>query len=281
LGQIREQSCVVICLVDMFDLHGSLLPDLREIAGNNPVLVAANKIDLFPTDVPHERLQNWVFKEVKETCGFLSPTEKKDFYAKEWKSRGWLKHSDEKTPDAGVLLRKNVHLISCTTGHGMQSLFNTAHTLAGTHGNKIYVMGAANVGKSSFINRLLDNAKGVEGGAKKKGGKRYSGGRSGGNSSDGSNVKKDVASATVSNLPGTTLNFLKIVLPNGVVMYDTPGLLKPGQLTAKLTKEELSDVIPSTPVVPVTFRMLEGKTMLVGGLATVELLEVRIGVIMT
>ena len=89
-------------------------------------------------------------------------------------------------------------------------------------------------------------------------------------------MKSLSAAATVSNLPGTTLDFLKIVLPNGITMYDTPGLLKEGQLTARLTTDELKAVIPSTPVVPVTFRMLEGKTVLIGGLATVELLEVGI-----
>jgi GTPase SAR1 family protein len=70
-------------------------------------------------------------------------------------------------------------------------------------------MGAANVGKSSFINRLLtsDYKKGGAGGADKK-----------------KNKKENVPQATVSNLPGTTLNFLKIKMPNGVTMIDTPGM---------------------------------------------------------
>ena len=69
-------------------------------------------------------------------------------------------------------------------------------------------MGAANVGKSSFINRLLENKLGdsLRQGRKKK-------------------ANREVPQATVSNLPGTTLNFLKIKLPNGVTMIDTPGYL--------------------------------------------------------
>lgn len=91
-------------------------------------------------------------------------------------------------------------------------------------------MGAANVGKSSFINRLLesDYKKGVAGADKKR--------------SSGAQRKDQTPQATVSNLPGTTLNFLKIKLPNGVTMIDTPGLINKGQLTSRLTTAELRQV---------------------------------------
>lgn len=91
-------------------------------------------------------------------------------------------------------------------------------------------MGAANVGKSSFINRLLesDYKKGVAGADKKR--------------SSAAQRKDQTPQATVSNLPGTTLNFLKIKLPNGVTMIDTPGLINKGQLTSRLTTAELRQV---------------------------------------
>mmetsp|Transcript_20334 Transcript_20334/g.45212 ORF Transcript_20334/g.45212 Transcript_20334/m.45212 type:complete len:280 (+) Transcript_20334:779-1618(+) len=138
---------------------------------------------------------------------------------------------------------------------GMSGLLDDLMSKAAMHGNKVYVMGAANVGKSSFINRLLETAQVKRG----KQGART----------------RDVAMATVSNLPGTTLDFLKIKLPNGVTMIDTPGLLNEGQLTSRLTTEELSQVIPSKPVNSVTLRVTEGKCVLVGGLATVELVSGR------
>ena len=56
-------------------------------------------------------------------------------------------------------------------------------------------MGAANVGKSSFINRLLDS--------------NYKGGPKGSRSGATKSADK-TPQATVSNLPGTTLNFLKV-----------------------------------------------------------------------
>ena len=112
------------------------------------------------------------------------------------------------------------------------------------------------MGKSSFINNLLENT--------------YE------RSNDKMRTRKKNKStpqATVSNLPGTTLNFLNIRLPNGVTMVDTPGLINDGQLTTKLTTDELRQVIPATPINPVTLRISEGKTVLIGGLARVEILE--------
>ena len=83
-----------------------------------------------------------------------------------------------------------------------------------------------------------------------------------------------VPQATVSNLPGTTLDFLKIKLPNGITMIDTPGLLNKGQLTARLSTAELKLVIPVKPVRAVTLRLEESKCVLIGGLATVSLAQV-------
>ena len=49
---------------------------------------------------------------------------------------------------------------------------------------------------------------------------------------------------TVSPLPGTTLEFIKVDIGFGRSLYDTPGLLVPGTLTQKLTPEELKIVVP-------------------------------------
>ena len=66
---IKETSAVVLCIVDVFDLKGSLLANLRQIAGKNPIVIAANKVDLLPKDVSSVRLTNWIHAEVKELCG--------------------------------------------------------------------------------------------------------------------------------------------------------------------------------------------------------------------
>ena len=162
--------------------------------------------------------------------------------------------------EEGVLRRANIHLVSCSSGTGMRDLMSSVMSMAESNGNKVYVMGAANVGKSSFINNLLENTYEKTAKVNNKGMRSRK-------------KNKSTPQATVSNLPGTTLNFLNIRLPNGLTMIDTPGLLNNGQLTTKLTTDELRQVIPVTPINPVTLRVTEGKTVLIGGLAKIEMME--------
>ena len=260
LGVIRETSCVVVCVVDVFDLEGSIPKDLKHIAGKNPLLIAANKFDLIPKDVSQVRLTNWIQEEVKFHCGLKSPREIDQQRHAEAKQDGWVRHRSVHD-ESGILRRQNIHLVSCTTGQGMKGLMESALAIAKDNGKKIFVMGHANVGKSSLINRILETSYVPE--DQNKGRRKQ--------------VRSDIPLATVSNLPGTTLNFLKIHIPvhDGVTLYDTPGLLNAGQLTNKLTPDELRKVIPVTPLAPVTFRVQQGKSVLLGGLAQVELLEVR------
>lgn len=250
LGSIKDTEGVVLCIVDMFDIQGSLLPSLRAIAGKNPIVIAANKLDLLPSDASEDRLTGWVHSAVKAACGLVSPRDKQEKTTKEYFARGWSAREKESDHE-GVLSRANVHLVSCQSGHGMDKLMRSLMAMAAEHGSRVYVMGAANVGKSSFINRLLST-----------------------NYQRSPRGKSAVPQATVSNLPGTTLDFLKIRLPNGVTMIDTPGLLNSGQLTSRLTPAELKQVIPIKPINAVTLRVAEGKCILLGGLAKVELMDV-------
>lgn len=114
----------------------------------------------------------------------------------------------------------------CTTGLGFDSLLKDLMAKAAVNGNKIHVMGAANVGKSSFINRLLETSSS----GKLKAHKATAGlnrrARRAALAKTRQDALRSVARVTVSNLPGTTLDFLKIQLPNGIVMVDTPGLLQ-------------------------------------------------------
>jgi hypothetical protein len=91
----------------------------------------------------------------------------------------------------------------------------------------VYVVGAANAGKSTLINYVLGKND------DKPVGKIRAGNR---------NAFK--GALTTSPLPGTTLKFIKIDIGDGKSMYDTPGLLVPGTFTQLLTPEELKIVCP-------------------------------------
>lgn len=137
LACIRETEAVVLCIVDVFDLKGSLLANLKQIAGKNPIVIAANKVDLLPRDVSTVRLTSWIHSEVKEYCDLRSPKEVEDNKRQEMIAQGW--HRPGKGDDEGLLRRSNVHLVSCQSGVGMDDLMGSLMGLATDNGNKVRV----------------------------------------------------------------------------------------------------------------------------------------------
>jgi ribosome biogenesis GTPase A len=270
LSNIKNTKSVVLCLVDIFDLSGSLVKNLKEIVGANPLFIGVNKIDLLPTDISKKRVLHWVHTEIKRICGFESPKRelqqgnngKEDRFSRNYdrnSPQGFQRNMDVQKNEKGILKEKHVFLVSCNSGVGIPELMKELLTSSEVNGKKIHVMGAANVGKSSFINRIMNP---VLSPLKDK--------------HKSSKRQNKEPTLTVSNLPGTTLNFLKIKLSNNNYLIDTPGLINRGHLTSKLTTEELRDVIPSKPIKPLTFRLEENKSVLLGGMARMDVVQVRI-----
>ena len=199
---LRQKKAVILALVDLFDFSGSVLPELDEIAGDNPVILAANKADLLPSEMGQARAENWVRRELE----YLNV---------------------QSIANIGGAVR----LVSCKTGFGIKTMMEKAKSLAEEMDCDIYVVGAANAGKSTLVNYLLDENNPAR--KQSLGGKRRAG-----------NANKWKGSVTTSPLPGTTLKFIRIELGKGQYLYDTPGLLIPGCLTDRLTPEELKIVVP-------------------------------------
>jgi hypothetical protein len=198
LKPISEKPAVIIALVDLFDFSGSVLRELDGIAGENPVILAANKVDLLPPKMGKQRAESWVRRE--------------------------LEHMGVKSlANIGGAVR----LVSCKTGFGVRGMLEKAMGLADEIEGDVYVVGAANAGKSTLINYVLGKND------DKPVGKIRAGNR---------NAFK--GALTTSPLPGTTLKFIKIDIGDGKSMYDTPGLLVPGTFTQLLTPEELKIVCP-------------------------------------
>jgi hypothetical protein len=118
LKPLAEKPAVIIALVDLFDFSGSVLPELDEIAGDNPVILVANKVDLLPSEMGFVRAENWVRREL-------------EYY--------------------GVKSLANiggaVQLVSCKTGLGVDKMMAKARSLSSDMGCDIYLVGAANAGK--------------------------------------------------------------------------------------------------------------------------------------
>lgn len=231
LERLRSLNAVIIYLVDIFDFHGTFIPSIRDIIGQkNPIVLAVNKVDLLPKNYKPSRVEGWIEQE----CSAV-----------------------------GLRDLAAIHLVSSMKGTGVKVLLADALRIAKLRRSDVYVIGAANVGKSSFINQLIR--------LRKKDQLRGDGGRGTGRRRE---QKAYLTGAiTTSVVPGTTLDMIRIPLGANVSLFDTPGLMMPHQLTNYLNERELRAVLPSNNVDHVTFRLGAGKALYVGGLARLEVIS--------
>ncbi|BFH61373.1 MULTISPECIES: ribosome biogenesis GTPase YqeH [Paenibacillus] len=119
LSQIGGKKALVIHIVDLFDFDGSLISGLQRFVGNNPVILAVNKIDLLPKVTNWNKVINWVQKQCKEQG----------------------------------LKTEEIILCSAKKNQGFDRLLDAVAERRGSR--DVYVVGATNVGKSTLINRLI------------------------------------------------------------------------------------------------------------------------------
>lgn len=81
---------------------------------------------------------------------------------------------------------------------------------------------------------------------------------------------------TVAPVPGTTLGLLRVPgIPLGPKhrTFDTPGVPHSYQLTSRLNLDELAAVLPRRRLKPRTYRIPVGSSILIGGLARVDVIS--------
>ncbi|MBO9129567.1 ribosome biogenesis GTPase YqeH [Bacillus sp. 165] len=205
LNGIGETDALVVKIVDLFDFTGSWLPGLHRFVGNNKVLLVGNKADLIPKSVKAAKLINWMKNSAKQLG--LKP--------------------------------EDVFLISASKGHGIKELAEAIEHYR--EGRDVYVVGCTNVGKSTFINRII---------------KQFS--------EETENV------ITTSHFPGTTLDLIDIPLDEQSSLYDTPGIINHHQMAHFVDKKSLKIITPNKEVKPMVFQLNEQQTLFFGGLSRLD-----------
>src|SRR5699024_4122621 len=66
LNSIGEMEALVVKIIDSFDFTGSWIPGLHRYAGDNPVLLVGNKMDVLPKSTNKNRLKDWMRRSAKE-----------------------------------------------------------------------------------------------------------------------------------------------------------------------------------------------------------------------
>ena len=209
LKNIGHENALLVYVLDIFNFEASLIKDLNKYLGNNKILVLANKRDLIPSSVKDEKLLNWI---------------------------------KDKLVSAGVTNIFDIIMASGQTNYNTDLIMDKIDTLR--EGKDVYIIGNANVGKSTFINSLLKN---------------YS------NETD--------KFITTSSFPGTTLNVIRIPLDRNAYIYDTPGIIQKNSMLYSVEPRILKYLLPRKEIKPLTYQLKASQSLFLGGLATFDFIE--------
>ncbi len=207
LHEIGQNDALIVKIVDIFDFNGSWLPGLHRFVGNNPVLLIGNKVDLLPKSVKPNKLIHW------------------------------MKNS------ASELGLKPVDVMLVSSAKGSRIADAVAAIEKYRKGKDVYVVGCTNVGKSTFINRIIKEVSG-----------------------EGNII-------TTSHFPGTTLDIIEIPLDDGHALMDTPGIINHHQMAHYVDGKDLKYITPKKEIKPKVYQLNENQTLFFGGLARFDYLS--------
>lgn len=179
ISKIKDEHALAILMVDLVDFPGSIWPNIIDIIGEKrPVVIVGNKVDLLPQD--SASYLNHIRKALETAI------------------------IDTGLSKANI---KYVSLISSQTNFGIEDLITSLYAIWPNKGD-VYLLGNANVGKSTLFNALLR--------------------------SDYCKIRARslIRRATSSAWPGTTLHMLKfpIARPSSALLYERQKRLKYTQI---------------------------------------------------
>ncbi|XP_059304982.1 putative nitric oxide synthase [Lycium ferocissimum] len=189
LSHLRHEKALIVKLVDIVDFNGSFLARVRDLAGANPIILVITKVDLLPKETDLNCVGDWVVEAtMKKKLNVLS-----------------------------------VHLTSSKSLVGISGVVSEIQKEK--KGRDVYILGSANVGKSAFINALLNTMSYKDPIAASA--RKY----------------KPIQSA----VPGTTLGPIPIdAFLSGGKLYDTPGVHLHHRQAAVIHAEDLPTLAPQS-----------------------------------
>lgn len=200
LKRIDEMDCLVLWVVDLFDFEAGMIPGLSRKLSGKDIIMVATKRDILPETLSPEKIARFVFGRLKEL---------------------------------GISIR---HLIitSSFEAEGMEEVKEAVDSFG--HNRPVVVMGRANAGKSTLLNKLMHNRE-----------------------------------LTASRYPGTTLDFNPLTI-DGMTYIDTPGIEISGSMLMDIKEEDLKTIVPYKTIKPLVYQVRGDQSFAIGGLARVDVL---------
>lgn len=197
--KIAGMDALILWVVDLFDFEAGMISGINRKLSGHDIIMAATKRDLLPATVGSEKLADFVFARLKEQ---------------------------------GITIRELI-LVSANSDEGLNDIREAVAEYS--NGRPVVVMGRANSGKSTLLNRLMkDNA------------------------------------LTMSRYPGTTLDFNEIEI-DGYRYIDTPGIEIDHSLLMDVEEKDLKTISLASTVKPVVFQLRGNQSFAVGGLVRLDL----------
>lgn len=220
LSNIKDEECLVLLMIDVLDIYTGFIDGLDQLIGSNPVWVLANKTDLLPKDLK--------LAKMKEKIIGVAKNHRLDV--------------------------NNVFFISATREQGVKTLVErmlVAYNKSNHPVQNIYLVGATSVGKSTFINMILNHY---------------------------GEIKNPI---TTSIEPNTTSDLIKIAIGKNkekkdCYIIDTPGYLNEKSILSCAPLNTLKVLIPKNFIRVKTYQLKGEQTLFLGGLVRIDLVSEKV-----
>lgn len=207
ISEIGKTDSLIVKIIDIFDIEGSLIPQIAKLTNHNDLLIIANKTDLLPKSIKEAKLLHHLKKIIADNN--LKPID---------------------ILQMSALKYKNIDKV-------INSIMEYAEN------RDIYIVGATNVGKSTFINTIL---------------KAYA------------DAPKDII--TVSQNAGTTLDMIEIPIGDNNII-DTPGIINNNQITHYIDQKTVKTITPKKEIKTKVYQLQDNQSLFIGGLARVDYIK--------
>lgn len=200
ISRVDAMDCIVLWVADLFDFEAGMISGLSRRLPGKTVILAANKRDLLPETLSDDKCARFVFSRLKEM---------------------------------GI----HIDTLILTSRDDRDSIEEIRKIVAEKAGGKpCAVIGRANSGKSTLLNRLAGSE-----------------------------------TLTISRYPGTTLDFNELQIGEQVYI-DTPGIEIEHSILMETDENDLKEIVPQNTVKPAVYQLKGDQSFAVGGLARIDLM---------